>query len=137
MKNRKRFIWGIVIATIILLLSTSLWLFFSQSSPINRASALKTTREWARLAPYPKSAHRFDIEIKGSMFTREFTVLFEGSPEDIKNWIKASPGTKDTTPINNADGSVCYKIEPGGGAQFAELTLDSNGKVVRIHTYWS
>jgi hypothetical protein len=139
MKTQKKLLFGIGIgcAAITFIFIAGIWLFCSDSSPINRASALSVTRVWARLAPYPESAGRKHIEIAGSMFSREFTVEFEASPKDIQNWLKNSPGTKDVVPNHNSNGSLHYQIKPGGGAQFAEIILLNDGTTVRIHTYWS
>ena len=134
--TKKKFI-GVLFGGVFVLLIGGLWLFFCPRSPINRRSALATAREWARLAAYPGSAGRIDVEIGGSAFSREFIIEFTGLADDIADWIKASPGTKDVIPVTNADGSVLYKIQPGGGAQFAEVILYDNGKTVRIRTFWS
>ena len=128
---------GIGCIIITLLATASIWLLFSDSSPINRTAALRTTQEWARLAPYPEFTNRVQVEINGGFFTREFVIEFNASPSDIEDWLMASPGTKDLEPTKNADGSLHYEIEPGGGAQFAELILSNNGGTVRVKVFWS
>ena len=98
--------------------------------------ALDKTREWARMADFPASATNIDVEITGSMFTREFVVLFDAPAADINNWLAQSAGTAGVTP-ESSNGVRKYAIEPGGGAQFAEIQVDDNENRVRIRTYWS
>ena len=70
------------------------------------------------------------------MFTREFTVEFDAPLADIDKWLNESLGTKNVTP--SRVGNVrTYDIEPGAGAQHAELELDENTGHVKINTYWS
>ncbi|MBW8017894.1 MAG: hypothetical protein FVQ82_17120 [Planctomycetes bacterium] len=133
----KKKLFGVLFGGFFVLLIAGVWLFFCPTSPVNRRSAIRTAREWARLAAFPESDGRIDVEIGGSAFSREFIIEFTGSADDIADWIKASPGTKDVIPVTNADGSVLYKIQPSGGAQFAEVILYDNGKSVRIRTFWS
>ena len=113
------------------------WLDFGPGSLISRESAIAATREWARLSPLPQSAVNLNIAIKGSMFTREFIIKFEAPSGDVQKWLSSSPGTTQTTPIQQDDGSLRYEIDPGGGAQFAEVTVSKDGTRVRIRAYWS
>lgn len=102
----------------------------------NYHSAIAATRKWARLSEFPATASDITIKATGSMFTRQFTVTFVAPLEDINSWLGKSPGTKDVTPT--ATGSVRkYEIEPGGGAQHAELEVDEGTRIVKIITYWS
>jgi hypothetical protein len=102
----------------------------------NFRSALDTTREWARLAEYPASANDFRVQTAGSMLTREFTVTFTASLNDIDDWLKRSPGTAEITPV--ITGSVRkYEIEPGGGAVGAEVEVDDGSGTVTINVCWS
>jgi hypothetical protein len=45
-------------------------------SHANRQSAINIATAWARLAPLPPSAQNLHVEVKGSMFTREFVITF-------------------------------------------------------------
>lgn len=107
------------------------------NSPSNQASALEVSREWARLAPLPKSAKTIKTEITGSAFTREFIITFEAPKQDIETWLKMSPGTKNIVPIKEAGGILRYQIKPGGGAEFAEIIVSRERTKVRINTYWN
>ena len=99
-------------------------------------SAIKCVCEWARLAPFPRSAANLTVRTSGSMFTREFDVEFDGPLKDINDWIALSPGTTALVP-EKAGSRRHYSIIPGGGAEFAELTVDDATGHVHIHAYWS
>ena len=106
-------------------------------SPSNRAYAIETARDWARLDSLPKSARNINTESTGGAFTTQhFTITFEAPKEDIEAWLKDSPGTKDIVPTKLSDGSLKYSISPGGKAAFAELILSADGKTVWLNTYW-
>ena len=97
---------------------------------------LDATKEWARLNDFPATATDVSIENTGSLFSREFTVSFVAPLEDITSWLNLSPGTKDITP--SVTGAVrTYEIEPGGGAQHADVEVDERTGTVRINAYWS
>ncbi len=102
----------------------------------NYYSALDATKEWSRLNDFPTTAKDFTVEAEGSMFTREFTIQFDAPLSDIEIWLNESPGTREVTPTINGNLRI-YMIEPGGGAQHAELDLDENTGRVRINAYWS
>jgi hypothetical protein len=59
--------------------------------------ALATASTWARLAPLPASARNLHVDVKGSMFTREFVVTFTAPPHDVRQWLKGSPGPSSAT----------------------------------------
>ena len=100
-------------------------------------SALSIARTWARVAPLPASARDLEVDVLGSMFTREFEVSFKASPQEITEWLRRSPGIQDAGPPQ-VRGSLCrYVIKPGGGAQWAEVKVDARWNRVTIRTYWS
>jgi len=102
----------------------------------NGAGAIETTKEWAQLSDFPVTASNVTVEAGGSVFTTEFTVEFDAPLADIETWLNESPGTKDVTP--EVGGNIRkYSIEPGGGAQHAELELDEKSGHVKINVYWS
>ena len=102
----------------------------------NYYNALDAIKECARLNDFPTTATNLTVETEGNMFTREFTVEFDAPRADIENWLNESPGTKNVAPTVN--GSIRkYSIEPGGGAQHAELELDENAGHVKINAFWS
>lgn len=70
------------------------------------------------------------------MFTREVIVQFVAPLEDVNSWLADSPGTAGVMP--EVSGAVrTYSIDPGGGAQFAEVKVDELRQAVRIWAYWS
>ncbi len=99
-------------------------------------SKLSTTMEWARLAPFPGSAREFHVETRGSKFTREFVVRFQAPLAEIKDWLERSPGTAGVQPTQSGFLRK-YAIQPGGGAQHAELEFDEQTGTVKIHVFWS
>jgi hypothetical protein len=102
-----------------------------------QASAIDCTLEWGRLAPLPKSAQHIAIVTEGSMFTREFRVTFVAAPEDIEQWLQTSPGTREGVLTTPSPGVRNFQIKAGGGAEFAEVTVDDSLHRVWIHVYWS
>ena len=99
-------------------------------------SAYAATLKWARLAPYPASARHRTVEVTGGMFTRGFVVDFDAPVADLHAWLLASPGAT-TAGVAGAPARRHYSITPGGGAMFAEMTVDFTRGHVRIRTYWS
>ena len=70
------------------------------------------------------------------MFTREFFVEFTAPKDEIVAWLRASPGTSQA-PLQVDVPSQTISITPGGGAQFAQVTIDWVAGRVKIRTYWS
>ncbi len=103
----------------------------------NRRTMLRTTLAWARLAPLPPSCRNFTISTGGSMFTRSFRASFVAPPPDIARWLLESPGTRGVEPERPDSLTRYFRIAPGGGAQFAEVTVDDRTGAVLIRVYWS
>lgn len=76
------------------------------------------------------------VDIRGSMFTREFVIEFAAPKDDIAAWLNASPGTADAL-LQVDTPSQVISIKPGGGAMFAEVQVDWSSGRVRIRTFWS
>lgn len=133
--SRRRAILGCLVVplSLMLLLGASGY-FYLQNA--NYHSGLGATKEWARLNDFPATATDVTVETAGGPFTREFTVTFVAPLKDINAWLDQSPGTKDITPTTT--GFVRkYEIEPGGGAQHAELEVDERTHIVKINVWWS
>lgn len=113
------------------------WLVLSPNSPINKSSAIRSTKEWARLSDFPATMSDFHIDTGGNMFTREFRITFRDSPENIRRWLASSPGPASATPKTDASGWLIYDYPAGGGAVFSEVRVSPSGDEVRIRTYWS
>jgi len=103
---------------------------------ISNADAIAAASTWARIAPLPSSAHDRHVEVKGSMFTREFVITFTAPPNDVHQWLRASPGTSSAKQ-STSGATTIYPITPGGGAQFAEVRVNESSGDVTIRTYWS
>ena len=92
--------------------------------------------EWARLAPFPESAINLRSTTSGNMFTRSFRVVFSAPPAEIERWLRASPGTRGVVPDRPGPAKRRYQIEPGGGANFAEVTVDDATGEVVVDVSW-
>jgi hypothetical protein len=103
----------------------------------NQRSAIKATLTWARLSPFPQSAHDLAIRTEGTMFTRSFRIQFTASSEDIDHWLADSTGTREAVPEKPTATTRHYMIKPGGGAQHAEVSVDDVSHTVSIYVYWS
>ena len=106
----------------------------------NQEETIDTVLEWGRLSPFPESAENVTIKTEGSMFTRAFRVTFTASKDEVTQWLSHSPGTQNVTPIPENDTSSKYVIDPGGGAQYAEIVIrevNEQTLSVEIYTYWS
>ncbi|MEO0768151.1 MAG: hypothetical protein AAFY72_01760 [Cyanobacteria bacterium J06649_4] len=102
----------------------------------NRQSAINTSLAWTLMSPLPESAEQIDVEVGGSMFTREFKVEFRASEADIKDWLVASEGVAFSPSRSISEGTVGYTIDESA-ALFAQVTVDWETLTVVIHTYWS
>ena len=117
--------------------SASLLLIFLGGWYWQHCSAIEITREWARLAPLPVSAFNVNVEVIGSMFSREFRLTFRAEPDVVDAWLRASEGIQDAEKSRHADMLIKYAIHPGGGAQFAQVLVYPNIGQVEIRAYWS
>ena len=131
--TRRRTLWVLVVFVVLVAVVTAGAMHIAR---VNRQSAISVATAWGRLAPLPPSAQNVNVDVKGSMFTREFVITFDAAPSVIQQWIAASPGPS-TAPQSTAGAVTTYTIDPGGGAQFAEVTVDANTNRVVIHTFWS
>ncbi|EDY18645.1 hypothetical protein CfE428DRAFT_3682 [Chthoniobacter flavus Ellin428] len=78
-----------------------------------------------------------DITTSGGPFTRAFRVTFTAPPADIERWLQQSPGTLDVHATSPSTGIRHFQIEPGEGAEWAEVTVDDTKHRVDIYVYWS
>jgi hypothetical protein len=131
--TRRRIIKILVLAASLVAVVAAGAIYISRSY---RQSAIDAATTWGRLAPLPPSAQNVQVEVNGSMFTREFVITFDAAPAVIQQWIAASPGPSSAT-TSTAGSITTYAIKPGGGAQFAEVKVDSSTNRVVIRTHWS
>ena len=92
----------------------------------------------ARLvAPLPDAARVVSVTKGGSISTPRVRVTFIAPAAEVADWLRRSPGPREaviTTPI---PGVRHCQITPGGGAAFAEVTVDDTQQRVVIRGYWS
>ena len=114
------------------------YMLLSHESSWNRASAIRCTLEWARLAPFPQSAGKLTITTSGSAFTRSFHVSFTAPAEDIERWLQQSPGTRQAVPTTETPGVREFEIRPGGGGAIGgTVSIDDGEHRVSIDVSWS
>lgn len=102
----------------------------------NRQSAIATSLAWTKMSALPEGARQVDVEVGGSIFTREFKVEFQASEAEIKDWLVASEGVWFSRRDSISEGTVGYTIDESD-ALFAQVTVDWETLTVVIHTYWS
>lgn len=102
-----------------------------------KQDAYNTAFGWSGVKALPAWATDPKIETKGGMFTREFEITFTGTKEQIENWINTEPALKDIQKEDIGNSVYKYILKPQGGAQWAEVKVDSINNIVTIRTYWS
>jgi len=106
-------------------------------NPDKQAEMIALTLEWARLAPFPITAYNFSIISEGNTFTRSFRASFNAPEADIRKWVAESPGLQDAVIELTPEGEQIFNIQPGGGANKAEITIDYKSCVVEVFVSWS
>ena len=81
--------------------------------PWQKAKAISADLDWGGLANLPKQSRHISVNMKGSMFTREYIVQFDVDSIDVNDWINHSKRIKDVTPIIEKDGHIKYNVYPG------------------------
>ena len=71
------------------------------------------------------------------MFTRSFRGSFSAPKNVIESWIQKSPGFKDAKIEKIDEGIQKYIITPGGGANWAEVTINYLENKVDFYVCWS
>lgn len=122
----------ILLAVPLLVAGFRLWFMYRE-----RQSAIECITTWARLAPFPDSIENLEIKTTGNMFTRGFQAEFSLPPNDLKQWLEACPGIQGVEPTSLGPVRKHYDIDPGGGAQHAEMEVDEHGHTVTIYVQWS
>jgi hypothetical protein len=104
--------------------------------PAKQKEMMALVLEWGRLSPFPSSASNVSIKTDGNSFTRSFRASFTAPKDEIRSWIKASPGLNETKSEEISASKVQYIITPGGGANQAEVTIDYGLNQVEIYVSW-
>jgi hypothetical protein len=122
---------GLIIACLVLV-------FFAPSNDRDNADIkmrpemIKCTLTWGRLAKFPESAKDFNIYTEGNSFTRTFRGSYSDTPENIKNWLRSSPGV---TEGKREESKIILKT--GEGAAYGEITVSPDGSHVTFRVSWS
>ena len=130
LKSRVRSRTAVVVSAVLLIVFVGGWYERNRS-------AIETTLEWARLAPLPVSMVKVHVDVTGSMGTREFRLTFRAQPDIVAEWLKSSDGILDAEVSKHANMLTKYAIQPGGGAQFAQVIVYPKIGQVEIRAYWS
>ena len=103
--------------------------------PFYHDKMIQDTVEWCRIDDFPVQG--IEIEVKGSVFSREYVGSFIASKELVDVWVENSPGLQNAKTEILSKGVIKYIITPGGGAQYAEVVIDFEYGKVTFRTYWS
>ena len=103
----------------------------------SRDSAMSCVFEWGRLEPFPPSATEVKLIQSGGAFTRCFDASFVAPADEIEEWLKKSPGTREAVPMSPSPGVRLFKITPGGGANIAEVAVADTEHRARVRVEWS
>lgn len=103
---------GQMVMAIILLLGFCAFLFhvWISGHVATKRQMIDAARAIGDLAEFPKSASNVNITRRGSVFTQEFLFTFTADPKEIEDWIRNSPGLKDSKPDVILDGIVKNKM---------------------------
>jgi hypothetical protein len=103
--------------------------------PWRKDEAINTTLRWGGLYKLPEHIENFEIEQRGSAFTRQFIIKFNSDPKEIQKWILNSKRFKNNIPkINNK--TKIYEIYPGeNGAIGGKVEIE--GTKVLINMSWN
>jgi hypothetical protein len=112
---------------------------------MNERSGMHCVELWAGVSPVPAGATEVRLTPGGNMFTRSFLLEFDASNEVVRRWLESSPGTADLATDEvlrqvMRERAANFRLEPGEGAQWAEVTLirGVNGRIrVLVQTCWS
>jgi hypothetical protein len=103
--------------------------------PWRKDEAINTTLSWGGLYKLPEHIENFEIEQRGSAFTRQFIIKFNSDQKEIKKWILNSKRLKNNVPKINYKTKI-YEIYPGeNGAMGGKVEIE--GIKVLINISWS
>jgi hypothetical protein len=71
------------------------------------------------------------------MFTRAFRAKFKAQGDVLEIWIRQSPGLAESAPDLSQAGIRTCQVNPGGGAQHAEVSVNDKTHTVEIYVNWS
>ena len=103
--------------------------------PWRKDEAINTTLSWGGLYKLPENIENFEIEQRGSAFTRQFIIKFSSNPKEIQKWILNSKRLKNNAPKINYKTKI-YEIYPGeNGAMGGKVEIE--GAKVFINISWN
>ena len=131
----------------------------------NEKSKWDTALAWSGISALPTWAQNKKIETEGVSFSREFSVTFNGTKDQIEEWVRTESAFKDIErkkidyvypSFTGVEGQFDewvkkrdeekknwnnnlykYILVPKQGAQHAEVEIDFSNSKVTIITYWS
>lgn len=122
-----------IFVTILILLTILICTFLY----FNNQSAWNTAFTWSGIKSLPSWSINRNIEIRGTTFSREFIITFNGTKEQIEEWVKTETVLKDIKTEDLGNLTYRYVLKPQNGAQWAEIKIDLIQNKVTIRTYWS
>lgn len=134
----KRILYKIIIGLASIIVLVIVPYFTHTIMPWEKANAIETTLLWGGLARLPENADNIRIETSGGMFTRTFSLEFDLSQEELKEWVKTSQRLRDHFSETQIDGTELYKIYPGEeGAVGGTVRINFSNGTVQIDMSWS
>lgn len=122
----------ILVGIVIVIVAGGIWLHYS-----NQKSAWNATFEWTGISALPTWAYNKKLEVQGSMFTRTFVVTFNGTPEQIAEWLKTEPALQGVNPEKVDEKTDKYILKPQGGSSYDEVKVDRLNNKITIRASWS
>ncbi len=122
----------ILIIVVIVIVAGGIWFHYS-----NQKSAWNATFDWTGISSLPTWANNKKLEVQGNMFTRTFVVTFDGTPEQITDWLKTEPVLQGVNPEKIDEKTDKYILKPQGGSAYDEVKIDWLNNKVTIKAEWS
>ncbi len=109
-----------------------IWFHYS-----NQKSAWDAPFEWTGISVLPTWASNKKLEVQGNAFTRTFVITFDGTPEQIAEWLKTEPVLQGVSPEKIDEKTDKYILKPQGGSSYDEVRVDRLNNKITIRASWS
>ncbi len=110
----------ILLITIVAVIAGGIWFHYA-----NEKSAWNATFEWTGISALPTWANNKKLEVRGNMFTRTFIVIFDGTSEQIIDWLKTEPALQNIKPEQMSKaGQVLHQMSIEGYSNEAQKNFE-------------
>ena len=94
--------WGLLAVQVavvsVIVIGLLLWLLSEDDSIVVRDREIARIRQWAQVAPLPKSAKAVTLELPDTSPDRSYSIGFQAAEYEVENWLAASPGLAGVKP---------------------------------------